>query len=73
MTQTTTAEVGANLRDARIAKGLSLRKLGGSSGVDYGQISRIEHGKVRPYLSTLHALADALGVSVASLLQERAA
>lgn len=63
-----TDEVGARLRDARLARGLSLRGLAQSLGVSASLISQIETGKTQPSVSTLYAIVSELGVSIDELL-----
>jgi transcriptional regulator with XRE-family HTH domain len=64
------AAIGARLRAARDACGLSLSALADRAGVGKGSLSEIEHGTRNPTLSTLYALAGALGVPLAALLAE---
>ena len=52
------------LREARLARGLSQRELGERSGVPQAQLSRIEAGEVDLRLSTLTAVANALELEV---------
>lgn len=61
-------ELGKNLNKIRKEKGLSFRELAAIAGLEHAQIARIEDGKVNPTLSTICSLAEALGVSAASLL-----
>lgn len=63
-----TEQIGARLRDARTARGLSLRALAQSLGVSASLISQIETGKTQPSVSTLYAIVTALGVSIDELL-----
>lgn len=63
-----TTEIGAQLRDARRARGLSLRSVAQSLGVSASLLSQVETGKVQPSVSTLYALVNHLGVSVDQLL-----
>lgn len=63
-----TEVIGARLRDARTAKGLSLRALAQSLGVSASLISQIENGRTQPSVSTLYAIVTALGVSIDELL-----
>lgn len=53
-------EIAANLRKARLAKGISQRELSDLSGVPQAQISRIEASSVDPRATSLLALAHAL-------------
>src|SRR5262245_38469820 len=66
------AAVGARLRETRHARGLSVGALAARAGVGKGSLSEIENGARNPTLSTLHALAGALGVPLSTLLAERA-
>lgn len=64
--------IGSNIAAARLTTGMTQLALAhalGWRGPDAGaQVSRIESGKVEPKLSTLQRLADALGVTLDSLL-----
>ncbi|MBT4092637.1 MAG: helix-turn-helix transcriptional regulator [Nitrospinaceae bacterium] len=55
------------LREWRKALALSLRGLAELAEVDFAAIDKIERGKRDPRLSTLIALADALGIEVQRL------
>ena len=57
--------IAKRLQTARIAKGLSQRELGALAGIPQAQISRIEAGAVDLRLSSLVALARALGLEPA--------
>jgi transcriptional regulator with XRE-family HTH domain len=54
-------ELGARVRSLREARQLSGIELARLSGVTPGAISQIERGRVQPSLTTLRAIADALG------------
>ncbi|WPL15464.1 anaerobic benzoate catabolism transcriptional regulator [Thiorhodovibrio winogradskyi] len=56
--------LATSLRAAREAKGLSQRDLSALAGVPQPQISRIEAGVVDLRISSLVALANALGLNV---------
>ena len=66
-------QVGANVRRLRQAQGLTSGDLARSAGISAAMLSRLETGDVSPSLETLAALADALGIAMASLLKEDAA
>lgn len=51
---------GAQIRARRMALGMTVKALAELSGVDRGQITRIEEGEVRPRTSTVGALVAAL-------------
>jgi DNA-binding XRE family transcriptional regulator/quercetin dioxygenase-like cupin family protein len=59
--------LGLRLREARVARGMSVRALGEAVGVSASMISQIETGKSRPSVSTLYAITTALEVSVEEL------
>ncbi len=58
------------LRQIRISKGLSYRKLAALSGVSFTQIEKIESGIAHnPKLETVCKLAKALGVGLDDLVE----
>ncbi|MGW1212766.1 helix-turn-helix domain-containing protein [Streptomyces sp. NPDC002499] len=59
--------VGARVRRARQARGMSLRALAREIGVSASLVSQIETGKSQPSVSTLYAITTALGISIESL------
>jgi transcriptional regulator with XRE-family HTH domain len=62
------ATMGDRLRQARTARGLSLRKLAERLGVSPSLISQVETGRAKPSVNTLYALANELGISLDTLL-----
>ena len=60
--------LGARIAELRTAKGMTQQGLAKELGVSQQRIGHYEVGRARPSVSSLQALADALGVSVASLL-----
>jgi len=60
--------LGRRLRDLRISQRLSQKRLAELSDVHISQISRVERGEVNVTISTIHALAEGLGVSVVELI-----
>jgi transcriptional regulator with XRE-family HTH domain len=64
--------VGTRLRAARQERGLSVGALASAAHVGKGSLSEIEHGARNATLSTLYALAGALGVPLATLIADRA-
>ena len=57
------------LRELRKARGLTLAELGAKIGVTYNAVHLYENGQRRPPVKKLPALAEALGVSVADLVE----
>lgn len=53
-------QIGANIRAARKAKGLTQGQLGRLIGTENFQVSRWERGEHRPTDESMHALAQAL-------------
>ncbi|WP_062517517.1 helix-turn-helix domain-containing protein [Demequina gelatinilytica] len=62
--------IGTRVRAARIERGMSLGALARTAGIGKGSLSEIEHGSRNPNLSTLYALAAALGTPLAALLAQ---
>jgi transcriptional regulator with XRE-family HTH domain len=60
--------LGALIRAQRLTAGLSLRDLAQRAKVSNAYLSQIERGLHEPSISVLGAIADALGVSLESLL-----
>lgn len=56
--------LGASLAEARRQRGLKQRELAELSGVDQGDISRIERGVLAPTTPTLLRLAEGLNARV---------
>lgn len=67
--KTTIPNVGAQIRTIRTATGLSLRALAESSGLSVNTISLIERGENSATVSSLHLLAEALGVPITEFFQ----
>lgn len=61
--------LGKNLRAARTRLGLTQEEVAERSGVQAGEVSRIERGKRDPQVSTLEKLAEALEVPPGQLLE----
>jgi transcriptional regulator with XRE-family HTH domain len=61
-------EFGKNLRVARMKLGLTQEQVAERSGVQAGEVSRIERGKRDPKVSTLEKLAAAVEVAPGRLL-----
>jgi DNA-binding XRE family transcriptional regulator len=55
-------QLGARLHDHRVAAGLTQEALAEMTGVDQGDISRIERGQCNPTLEKLAALGGPLGM-----------
>lgn len=63
-------QIGANIRKARKAAGLTQRQLAERIGTDSFQVSRWERGANRPQYETLAALAAALGLTPTAFYAE---
>jgi transcriptional regulator with XRE-family HTH domain len=63
--------LSANISRLRNAKGWSQEELAAYSGLHRTFVGSVERGERNATLSTLEALADALGVSVTDLLARR--
>lgn len=56
--------IGRQLREAREAKGWTLRYLAKLTGIAFNHIGRIEQGKYNVTIDTLAVIADALGLEL---------
>lgn len=65
--------IAANVRAARAAAGLSLDALAARAQVSKGALIAVEAARGNPNLATLVALADALGLSMSALVEDRRA
>jgi transcriptional regulator with XRE-family HTH domain len=63
-----TARLAQAIKDRRVQLGLTLRALASRSGVSSSMISDVERGAKSPTVSTLAALAQALGVPLSALV-----
>jgi transcriptional regulator with XRE-family HTH domain len=63
--------VGERVRAERRARGLSVGALAGAARVGKGSLSEIENGTRNATMSTLYALAGALGVPLATLIADQ--
>lgn len=61
-------QVGARLKQLRQARRLTQEALAERAGLSYKFIGEVERGRGNPTLTTLAALANALGVSLIDLL-----
>ncbi|WP_404980275.1 helix-turn-helix domain-containing protein [Chitinophaga pollutisoli] len=62
--------VGTNLRLARISKNLSLTELSKLTGIDKGDLSKMEAGKINFGIITLYHLRDSLEIGIEQFFQE---
>ncbi|WP_225634578.1 helix-turn-helix domain-containing protein [Streptomyces solaniscabiei] len=60
--------IGPALREARKARGITLRALAADTGVSASLLSQVENGKSQPSVSTLYVLVSRLGISLDDLL-----
>ena len=59
--------LGASLRSARQASGLSLRELARQLSVSPSFLSQLENGKSQPSVATLYSIAQVLDLSIDEL------
>ncbi|WP_028808644.1 helix-turn-helix domain-containing protein [Streptomyces canus] len=64
--------LGASIRVARKAAGLTLTQLAGQAGVSQPFLSQAENGNVMPSIINLHRIAQVLGTTAHQLLEEGA-
>src|SRR3954471_22316581 len=63
-------QLAGNVRRLRIARHLSLSELARATGIGKATLSSIENGRANPTVGTLAAVADALRVPIAELLEQ---
>ncbi len=61
-------EFASHLSKIRTTKGLSIRQLAATSGLEYSQLQRIEKGKVNLSFITLVAISQGLSIQLKELL-----
>jgi transcriptional regulator with XRE-family HTH domain len=66
------AIVGTRIRQARLRKGMTGRRLASLAGVTPAYVSQVEHGQYMPSVATLIQLTEALGISAGDVLQTEA-
>ena len=68
-TKTLLTYIAANVRRSRERKGLTQERLAESASVDIRYLQRVERGTINLSVDVLTALAEALGITPASLLR----
>ena len=63
-------DVGGRLRELRLGIGVSMRALARMSGLSANALSMIERGRTSPSVSTLHKLANAMGIPITAFFRE---
>lgn len=61
---------GNQIRTTRTARGISVRELARRAGISPSLVSQVERGLTEPSISSLRRIAEALDVSIFSLLEE---
>jgi transcriptional regulator with XRE-family HTH domain len=67
--ETLTAAIADNVRAQRAHRGMTLDELAARSGVSRGMLVQVEQARTNPSVATLAKIGDALGVSVARLVE----
>lgn len=62
-------ELAANLKAARLKKGMTLEEVASRAGLTRGWLSKVENFRVTPSLPALASISQALGVSLSELFQ----
>jgi transcriptional regulator with XRE-family HTH domain len=61
--------VGARLREARRARGLTLDAAAGAAGFTKSFVSAVERGETSPSIGSLYAICDVLGITMSALFE----
>jgi transcriptional regulator with XRE-family HTH domain len=64
-------DIAHRIKQLRTLKKLSQKQVAIQLGIDQGQYSRIESGKVEPTLSSLQKVAQVFDISLSELLKEQ--
>lgn len=64
------ADLGADIRAMRRARGLTLAELAAASGKSVGFLSQVERGRKSPSVGTLQSIAEALSVGIGWFFQQ---
>lgn len=64
-------QLGQRIREARLARGMSLRETAARAGVSPSLLSQVETGKVQPSVTTLYAVVTCLDLSVDEILDHQ--
>lgn len=59
---------GNRVRLLRKERGYTMEKLAELAGIDYRQVSYVEHGKVNITISSIYALSKALDIKMSELI-----
>jgi transcriptional regulator with XRE-family HTH domain len=68
--ETTIRVIGQTIHELRAKRGLTLDEVAERSGCTSGFLSQIERNKAVPSITTLYAIAEALGVQITDFLPE---
>lgn len=63
--------LGGRIREARLARGLSLRETAARAGISPSLLSQVETGKVQPSVTTLYAVVTCLDLSIDEILDHQ--
>lgn len=66
---TPTVQIGARIRLARLAKGLTLDQVASATGLTEGFVSKLERDQVSPSVASLVAVCQAVGIRVGDLFE----
>ena len=65
-------DIAQRIKQLRNIKKLSQKQVATEIGIDQGQYSRLESGKVEPTLASLQKIADVFEISLSELLKDNA-
>jgi len=66
---TSDVKIGARLRAARLARGLTLEAVAAAAGISQGFVSKLERDQVSPSVASLVAICEAVGLKVGELFE----
>jgi transcriptional regulator with XRE-family HTH domain len=60
--------IGTRLREARVARGMTLGQVSQQTGISIGSLSQVERGIVSPTIRTVYSIASVLEISPAGII-----
>jgi transcriptional regulator with XRE-family HTH domain len=62
--------VGKKIRQVRLMKNLTIEKVANTAGIEYTQLSRIEHGKINTSIYHVYIISQSLDIDLPELFTD---
>ena len=63
-------KVGNRIRQLRIMKNLTIEEVANNAGIEYTQLSRIEHGKINTSLYHAYIISQSLSIDLTEIFSD---